>query len=98
MTGQQLAQEAAIRGVSVPRLVRDKVQSDYRSSLASAGVWRRMPLDVRCLLITTSAPDREDIMNAAAMSWEAFTEGEQTRMGAAARAIAAGLREAGGLR
>lgn len=98
MTGQELASVAAVKGVPIYAVVREQ-WADRRAALQTpaSAAWARMPYDVRCLLITTST-HRENIENAAAMPWASFTTDEQVRMGAAARAMREGLREAQALR
>ncbi len=98
MTGQEIAQQAALRGVPAHQVVRAAfVDRTKALETPASAAWNRMPHDVRCLLITTSTT-RENIENAASMSWAGFTADEQVRMGAAARAIARGLGEAQWLR
>lgn len=101
MNGAQIAQEAAVRGVSVPRMIRDKAHEEIakvKPVMGAARVWGRMQFNARCLLVTLCAPDRENIHNAAAMRWDAFTDDERIRMGAAARDLARGFAEAQWLR
>jgi hypothetical protein len=98
VTGAELASVAALKGVPVHAIVREQWADRARGlETPATAAWNRMPWDVRCLLVTT-ATTRENIENAAAMSWAGFTDDEQVKMGAAARAIARGLGEAEWLR
>jgi hypothetical protein len=98
MTGQEITQQAALRGIPAHQVVRAAYVTRAKALETPAdAAWGRMPYDVRCMLIATST-QRENIENAAAMTWAGFTDDEQVKMGAAARAIAAGLGEAKWLR
>ncbi len=98
MTGQEISQQAALRGVSAAAVVRGAFVERVKAlDTPASAAWNRMPHDVRCLLVTTSTT-RENIENAASMAWAGFTGDEQVRIGAAARAIRRGLDEAQWLR
>lgn len=98
MTGAELAQSAALKGVPVHAVVRD-LYAERRKALdtPASAAWNRMPLKVRMQLVTV-ATERENIENAACMPWSAFTPKEQIELGAEAREFARGLAEAQWLR
>ena len=85
MTGAELAQAAAIKGAPVHVIVRE-LWAERRAAMVTpaAKYWATRSYDARCTLIA-HCTTRENIENAAAMPWSAFTDDERVRMGAMAR-------------
>lgn len=65
-----------------------------RAADMAGAEWRRIPLDVRALLLTLECPELDGKWQAEHQPWAAFTEDQRGRIGAAARRLAAMLQGA----
>jgi hypothetical protein len=90
-----LAQSPAPSTVAMRELAKCRaiVAANVPKAASPQARWLSIPLETRLVLVTV-ATARPDVERTAAMPWHQFTDAERERLGAMARAMVRGLRDA----